>query len=244
MVVEPESYCWSSGRLVQQRDGPTWAGELQTYSSLEYVVRDGGSGLSKGIALVRAERPELKDGLDVFHTLYEGGKALRQTWAAASRALEASSRQQKWFDRQGRQGKSRQGQGPPLKRAWDIAEKRMDQADRAEQALGWPGGPGRLPAQGSHRSVPERARCVKGLPAIFWSGYLPHTGFSGALRLKLCPYMVNCRCPEKRSPALRGRNRTRDIWADGAPMVHLAPGDQESLGAVFFSTPLDTGVMP
>jgi hypothetical protein len=27
-------------------------------------------------------------------------------------------------------------------------------------------------------------------------------------------------------------------------MVHLAPGDQESLGAVFFSTPLDTGVMP
>ena len=57
MVVEPESYCWSSGRLVEQRDGPTWAGELQSYSSLEYVVRDGGSGLSKGIALVRAERP-------------------------------------------------------------------------------------------------------------------------------------------------------------------------------------------
>ena len=54
---------------------------------LEYVVRDGGSGLSKGIAMVRAERPELKDGLDVFHTLYEGGKALRQTWAAAARGL-------------------------------------------------------------------------------------------------------------------------------------------------------------
>ena len=55
---------------------------------LEYVVRDGGSGLSKGIAMVRAERPELKDGWDVFHTLYEGGKALRQTWAAAETCLE------------------------------------------------------------------------------------------------------------------------------------------------------------
>ena len=136
MVVEPESYCWSSGRSVEQRDGPTWAQELQPYSSLEYVVRDGGSGLSKGIALVRAERPELKDGLDVFHTLYEGGKAMRQTWAAASRALEAADQQQRRFDRLGRQGKSRQGQGPPLKRAWGIAEKRMDQADRAEKALG------------------------------------------------------------------------------------------------------------
>jgi hypothetical protein len=87
------------------------------------------------VALVRADRPELKDGLDVFHTLYEGGKALRQTWAAASRALEAADQQQKWFDRLGRQGKSRQGKGPPLKRAWNTAEKRMDQADRAEQAF-------------------------------------------------------------------------------------------------------------
>ena len=79
MVVEPESYCWSSGRSVEQRDGPTWAQELQPYSSLEYVVRDGGSGLSKGIALVRAERPELKDGLDVFHTLYEGAALSKRT---------------------------------------------------------------------------------------------------------------------------------------------------------------------
>jgi hypothetical protein len=135
MVVEPESYCWSSGRRVEKRDGPTWAGELQPYSSLEYVVRDGGSGLSKGITLVRAERPELKDGLDVFHTLYEGGKALRQTWAAASRALEAAAQQQKCFDRRGRRGKSCQGLGPALKRVWNIAEKRMDQADRAEKAF-------------------------------------------------------------------------------------------------------------
>ena len=136
MVVEPESFCWSSGRLVDRRDGQTWAEELQHYSSLEYVVRDGGVGLSKGISLVRSERPELTDGLDVFHTLYEGGRALRKTWAAASRALEAADQQQKHFDRLGRQGKSRQGKGTLLKRAWKIAEERMDEADRAEQAFG------------------------------------------------------------------------------------------------------------
>lgn len=135
MVVEPESFCWSSGRLVDQRDGRTWAGELSGYSSLEYIVRDGGTGLGKGISLIQAERPELRDGLDVFHTLREGAKALRQTWSAASRALEAADAQQKRFDRLGRQGKSRRGKGRPLKLAWAKAEQRMDQADRAEQAF-------------------------------------------------------------------------------------------------------------
>jgi len=136
MVVEPESFCWSSGRLVKKRDGQTWADELRGYSSLEYIVRDAGTGLSKGISLVQAERPRLRDGLDVFHTLYEGGKALRQTWSAASRALEAADAEQKRFDRLGREGKSRQGKGGPLKLAWAKAEQRMDQADRAEQAFG------------------------------------------------------------------------------------------------------------
>jgi hypothetical protein len=136
MVVEPESFCWSTGRLANKRDGPTWAEELRGYSSLEYIVRDGGTGLSKGISLIQAERPQLRDGLDVFHTFHEGAKALRQTWSAASRALEAADGEQKRFDRLGRQGKSRQGKGGPLKRAWDKAEQRMDQADHAEQAFG------------------------------------------------------------------------------------------------------------
>ncbi len=79
---------------------------------------------------------------------------------------------------------------------------------------------------------------------FFGRGISLAADFSGVSSLKLCQYMVNCRCPEKRSPTLRGRNRTRDIRAAGAPRVHLAPGDRESLGAVFFSTLLDTRVMP
>jgi hypothetical protein len=79
---------------------------------------------------------------------------------------------------------------------------------------------------------------------FFGRGIFCTPDFSGASCIKPCQYIVDCSCPEKRSPALRGRNRTRDIRTDGAPMVHLAPGAQESLGAVFFSTPLDTRVMP
>jgi hypothetical protein len=50
-----------------------------------------------------------------------------------------------------------------------------------------PGGPGRLPAQGSHRSVPERARCVKGLLAVFWPGYLLYTPFLRCFLSSIAP---------------------------------------------------------
>ncbi len=86
MVVEPESLCWLTGRMVQARDGATWAEEFARFPTLEAVVRDDGSGLGKGVKLERARRcaaglPDLDDALDVFHTLREGGRALRTTWA-------------------------------------------------------------------------------------------------------------------------------------------------------------------
>jgi hypothetical protein len=80
MLVEPASLCWLAGRKTETRDGVTWAAELGRWSALRAVVRDGGTGLSQGIELVRARRREpkgadLEDGLDVFHTLREGGRA-------------------------------------------------------------------------------------------------------------------------------------------------------------------------
>ena len=47
MVVEPESLCWLSGRVVQARDGVTWAQEFARFPVLKAVVRDDGSGLGK-----------------------------------------------------------------------------------------------------------------------------------------------------------------------------------------------------
>jgi hypothetical protein len=44
MVVEPESLCWLTGRMVQTRDGATWAEEFARFPALVAVVRDDGSG--------------------------------------------------------------------------------------------------------------------------------------------------------------------------------------------------------
>jgi hypothetical protein len=139
MVVEPESLCWMTGRMVQARDGVTWADEFARLPALQAVVRDDGTGLGKGVKLDRARRraaglPDLDDTLDVFHTLREGGRALRTTWGAATRALERADAAQKDFDRSGRQGQSRQGHGAPLNRLWRQAERTWDQATAAETA--------------------------------------------------------------------------------------------------------------
>jgi hypothetical protein len=139
MVVEPESLCWMTGRMVKARDGATWAEEFARYPALRAVVRDDGSGLGKGVKLERGRRlaagqPDLDDSLDIFHTLREGGRALRTTWGAATRALERADAAQKDFDRRGRQGQSCQGHGAPLSRLWRQAERLWDQATAAETA--------------------------------------------------------------------------------------------------------------
>jgi hypothetical protein len=139
MVVEPESLCWLTGRMVEARDGVTWAAEFARFPALKSVVRDDGTGLGKGVKLERARRraadlPDLDDTLDVFHTLREGGRALRKTWGVAARALERADAAQKELDRRGRQGQSRQGHGAPLNRLWRQAEQHWDQAAAAETA--------------------------------------------------------------------------------------------------------------
>jgi hypothetical protein len=139
MVVEPESLCWMTGRMVEARDGLTWAEEFARLPALAAVVRDDGTGLGKGVRLEQARRraaglPDLDDTLDIFHTLREGGRALRKTWGAAGRALEWADAAQKEFDRRSRQGQSCQGHGAPLNRLWQQAERLWDQATAADTA--------------------------------------------------------------------------------------------------------------
>jgi hypothetical protein len=139
MVVEPESLCWLTGRMVKARDGLTWAEEFARYPALKAVIRDDGAGLGKGLKLERARRraegqPGRDDTLDVFHTLREGGRALRATWAAAGRALEAAGAAQRGCDQRGRQGVSNSGHGAPLNRLWAAAEHAFARAEAAEAA--------------------------------------------------------------------------------------------------------------
>src|SRR3954468_18566623 len=116
MLIEPASLCWLAGRLTEARDGITWAAELERWPALTSVVRDGGTGLSKGIELVRARRREreaadLEDGLDVFHTLREGGRAFGAPGAEGSGALERAEAAQRRFDQRACQGQSNSGHG-------------------------------------------------------------------------------------------------------------------------------------
>ncbi len=139
MVVEPESLCWLTGRMVTARDGATWAEEFARFPAFQVVVRDDGSGLGKGVKLERGRRraagqPDLDDSLDIFHTLREGGRALRKTWGTAGRALESADAVQQKLDRCGRQGHSCQGHGAPRNRLWRHAEQLWDQAVAAETA--------------------------------------------------------------------------------------------------------------
>ena len=139
MVVEPESLCWMTGRMVQARDGVTWAEGFARLPALRAVIRDDGTGLGKGVRLERARRraaglPDLDDTLDVFHTLREGGRALRTTWGAATRALGRADAAQKGFDRRARRGESRQGHGAPLNRLWRQAERAWGRATAAGTA--------------------------------------------------------------------------------------------------------------
>ena len=136
MLVEPGSLCWVGGRMVEARDGQTWAVEFARFSALSGVVRDDGSGLGKGLKLERAQRraagqPDLEDSLDIFHTFREGGRALRTT---SRTALERAEAAQKELDRLGRAGESRTGHATWTSRLWRQAEGLWDQAMAAERA--------------------------------------------------------------------------------------------------------------
>jgi hypothetical protein len=129
----------TSGRLAEHADGPTWAQEFQAYPALAQVSRDAGTGMAKGLATVNAERQRvgqrpIADQLDHFHTLREGGRALRITQARAQRALTKAEEVQKEVDHLQRQGQSVAGHATHLATCWRRAEQCLDDWSRKERA--------------------------------------------------------------------------------------------------------------
>jgi hypothetical protein len=140
MMVEPHSLCWLGGRLAPSRDGEEWAKELEQLPALEHLVRDGAKGIENG--LVRVNRQRLKDEkkpvsdqLDHFHTLREGGRALRKTQAQAERAWSKAEEADKKVARQNRQGQALTGYATQSVLKWHKAEEAFHQWDNAEQAF-------------------------------------------------------------------------------------------------------------
>jgi hypothetical protein len=139
MMVEPESFCWLTGQLTDQVSGVAWERQFEVFPSLEQVTRDAGAGLAKGVANVNAARQEqglsaVADQLDHFHTLREGGRALRQVQARAERAFHKAEEFQHDIDRKRRQGQTVSGFATHAQNLWDQAEQALDQWQNHERA--------------------------------------------------------------------------------------------------------------
>jgi hypothetical protein len=131
MVVEPESLCWVSGRLVAGASGNEWSKELGRLSKLQQVTRDAGSGLGKGVAEVNARRAAtgqtvVADQLDHFHTLREGGRAVGHAQRRANGALTAVDKVEAEQARRQRNGKSTQGLHNRACACWAEANRAAD----------------------------------------------------------------------------------------------------------------------
>lgn len=153
MVVEPESLCWQTGELAEQRDGATWAKALGQLPSLEQLIRDGGTGLAKGVELVNATRaaaslPPVADQADHFHLLREGGRALRQLHGQAAHALARAEQADAVEARYRRQGRNRSGVAALATRRWREAEAVFVRWSAQDQA--W-----RRLCDGLHRFTPS-----------------------------------------------------------------------------------------
>jgi hypothetical protein len=128
MVVEPESFCWLQGRRAATRDGKEWAKEFRLLPALEMVMRDAGTGLEKGLRQVNKERqqkkrPAIGDQLDHFHTLREGGWALRKSQGRASKALERAEKADRKLEWLARHGQPKTGYATVAKQRWQQAEQ-------------------------------------------------------------------------------------------------------------------------
>ena len=131
MVVEPESLCWLSGRLSEAVSGTAWERELAALPQLEQVMRDGGSGLEKGVALVNVRRQAqgqqgVVDQADHFHALRGGSVGVRQAERHARTTLSKAEAAEKKLAACDRQGHKRTGPAVRASFAWKQAEKAMD----------------------------------------------------------------------------------------------------------------------
>jgi hypothetical protein len=131
MMVEPESLCWTTGKKSEQVNGAVWAEEFRRLPNLEQVLRDGGSGLAKGIAVVNAERmagehTPVVDQEDHYHALRGGSRGLYHLEKRAGQALEEAAATQRKQEECQRQGQDARGASRRVYAAWQRAEQAMN----------------------------------------------------------------------------------------------------------------------
>ena len=130
MVVEPASLCWVAGCLSDTVSGAAWAEQFRQLPHLEQVMRDGGTGLAKGVAVVNEERrhegrPPVGDQGDHFHALRGGSTGLRQAEKQASKAVAEVEEAQKKLAECARQGQKCTGPAARVRAAQQRAEEAL-----------------------------------------------------------------------------------------------------------------------
>lgn len=138
MAVEPESLCWLRGQLSDKVDGEAWEKQFARFPSLEQVIRDGGKGLARGVALVNEQRqqanlPPLVDQGDHFHALREGGRGVGNAARRTQHAMAEAAQADQQLARCERHGTKQTGAAVRASGAWKKAEKAMDAWQRVER---------------------------------------------------------------------------------------------------------------
>jgi hypothetical protein len=179
MVVELESLCWTSGRLADTVDGPSWAQEFAQMPNLEQMTRDGGKALQCGAALANAARQEqglepFVDQGDHFHALFHGGVGLRRAHALASTTMATVEQAEKELQRCGRNLQSRTGAAARLREAWKKAGAAMDAWIKLERI--WEKTKTALPLFTPAGALNTRAQAAAVLAETL--PQLPETGFA------------------------------------------------------------------
>jgi hypothetical protein len=138
--VEPASMTWFLGHKADDRQGATWYQHLQPWAALQYVLADAGTGLQAGIARVQQQRREaqqtpLENGLDVFHTVQEGQRALSQTGNQVETLWEEAEAATRRVERARRHNGDTRGVATAAASAWKEAEAALARYEAAE--AGW-----------------------------------------------------------------------------------------------------------
>jgi len=192
MIVEPESLCWVAGRLSAEVSGPAWAKEFAQLPHLDQVMRDGGTGLAKGVALVNEQRQEqdqtpVVDQGDHFHALRGSSVGLRKLEAAARQALEVVERAEKELKECQRQGRKLTGPTSRLRAAYQRAETALDAWSAGEQA--WQKAKAAMQLVTPEGTLNSREQAATVLAETLPG--LPEEGFGKVKRLMQKPEMLN-----------------------------------------------------
>jgi hypothetical protein len=130
--VEPSSLALLLCQRADNRQGTTWQQALLPFDNLEAVVRDAGTGLSAGLALLDEQRcsqgrASLEDGLDLFHTEQEAQRLLGQQWRTVEKLWAQAEEADRRLARARAQQRDARGPAARARATWK----------RALDAFGW-----------------------------------------------------------------------------------------------------------